>query len=198
MNSESLPTRLILASTSRYRELLLQRLGLPFDCQAPGIDETPEHAEPPASLVSRLAKRKAGAIADKYPDAVVIGSDQIAILNEQILGKPGNHPGAVAQLTACSGQSVRFLTSVSVQFQSKNFSEQYTDTTEVWFRSLTSAEIESYLRREQAYDCAGSFKSESLGVTLFDQIICNDPTALIGLPLIRTAAMLRRVGFQLP
>lgn len=154
--------------------------------------------ESPAGLVARLATQKAGSVADKFPAAVVIGSDQIAVLNGEILGKPGNHQAAVSQLRACSGQTVKFLTSVSVQLQANQFSELHTDITRVSFRNLSDDEIESYLQREKPYDCAGSFKSESLGVTLFEQIVSEDPTALIGLPLIRTAAMLRRAGFQLP
>ncbi len=197
MNIESLPERLILASTSKYRQLLLQRLGLPFACKAPGTDETPMAGESPADLVARLAMQKARSVADKFPAAVVIGSDQIAVLNGEILGKPGNHQVAVGQLRACSGQTVKFLTAVSVQLQASQFSELHTDITRVSFRNLTDDEIESYLQREKPYDCAGSFKSESLGVTLFEQIVSEDPTALIGLPLIHTAAMLRRAGFQL-
>jgi len=154
--------------------------------------------ESPADLVARLAMQKARSVADKFPAAVVIGSDQIAVLNGEILGKPGNHQVAVGQLRACSGQTVKFLTAVSVQLQASQFSELQTDITRVSFRNLTDDEIESYLQREKPYDCAGSFRSESLGVTLFEQIVSEDPTALIGLPLIHTAAMLRRAGFQLP
>ncbi len=198
MNDESLPERLILASSSKYRRMLLQRLHLPFDCETPGTDESPLSGEPPGELVSRLASQKASVIADKHPTAVVIGSDQIAVLNDEILGKPGNHRSAVKQLLSCSGQTVKFLTSVSVQFPAGGFNESHTDVTRVCFRKLTEAEIESYLQREKPYDCAGSFKAESLGVTLFERILSEDPTALIGLPLIRTAAMLRRAGFRLP
>jgi septum formation protein len=198
MNDESLPERLILASTSKYREMLLQRLDLAFDCISPGTDETALEGESPNALVSRLASQKARAVASKFPTAAVIGSDQMAVLNGEILGKPGNHQAAVEQLRSCSGQTVEFLTAVSVQHVTNAFNESYTDVTRVCFRSLMETEIESYLRREKPYDCAGSFKSESLGVTLFENITSTDPTALIGLPLIRTAAMLRRVGFGLP
>jgi len=198
MNDESLPERLILASTSKYREMLLQRLDLPFDCISPGTDETPLEGETPNALVSRLASLKAKAVASKFPTAVVIGSDQMAVLNGEILGKPGNHQVALDQLRLCSGQTVEFLTAVSVQYVTNAFNESYTDVTKVCFRPLLETEIESYLRREKPYDCAGSFKSESLGVTLFENITSKDPTALIGLPLIHTAAMLRRVGFGLP
>jgi septum formation protein len=198
MNNESLPERLILASTSKYRKLLLQRLGLPFDCKAPETDETPFAGEAPSELVTRLAAQKAKSVADKYPAAVIIGSDQLAVLNGEILGKPGLHQAAVDQLRACSGQAVEFLTAVSVQIQATNFYEQYLDLTQVCFRTLEDKEIESYLQREKPYDCVGSFKSESLGVTLFERITSDDPTALIGLPLIRTAKMLRSAGFNLP
>ena len=198
MNSESLPDSLILASTSKYRKLLLERLDLSFDCIAPATDESPIADEAPGSLVIRLAFQKAKAVSNQYPAAVVIGSDQVAVLGDQVLGKPGNHQTALKQLHACSSQTVEFLTSVSVQQKVKNFSEQYTDVTRVRFRKLTNTEIESYLRREMPYDCAGSFKSESLGVTLFEQVITDDPTALIGLPLIHTSALLRMAGFKLP
>lgn len=198
MNSASLPERLILASTSKYRRLLLQRLGLPFECMAPETDETPYTGEAQSALVTRLATQKAKSIAGKYPLAVVIGSDQLAQLNGEILGKPGYHEAAVEQLKACSGQTVEFLTAVCVQFQANNFNQQYLDITRVCFRELGSEEIESYLQREKPYDCAGSFKSEALGITLFERIISDDPTALIGLPLIRTAKLLRFAGFNLP
>ncbi len=198
MNNESLPVSLILASTSKYRKLLLQRLGLPFDCVAPDTDETPGAGESPLSLVTRLAAQKAKSVADKNPAAVVIGSDQLAVLDGQIMGKPGGHQAALKQLSSCSGQSVEFLTAVSVQCRKNGFCEHYTDVTRVCFRKLDIEEIESYLEREKPYDCAGSFKSESLGVVLFDRIVNEDPSALIGLPLIRTAAILRRAGFKLP
>ncbi len=198
MNNESLTVSLILASTSKYRKLLLQRLGLPFDCVAPDTDETPGAGESPLSLVTRLATQKARSVADKNPTAVVIGSDQLAVLDGQIMGKPGGYQAALKQLSSCSGQSVEFLTAVSAQCRESGFCEQYTDVTRVCFRKLDIEEIESYLEREKPYDCAGSFKSESLGVVLFDRIINEDPSALIGLPLIRTAAILRRAGFKLP
>jgi len=198
MNSESLPERLILASTSKYRQMLLQRLDLPFDCEAPGTDETPLSGETPTELVSRLATQKASAVAGNHPTAVVIGSDQMAVLNGEILGKPGDHQSAVQQLSSCSGQIVKFLTAVSIQHLAAGLSETFLDVTLVCFRDLTKMEIESYLQREKPYDCAGSFKSESLGVTLFERITSEDPTALIGLPLIQTAQLLRQAGFHLP
>ena len=197
MNSESLPERLILASTSKYRKLLLQRLGIPFECKSPDTDETPNIGETPHSLVTRLATLKAASVAKGHPFSVVIGSDQLAVLDDEVLGKPGNHQCAVQQLSACSGNTVSFLTAVSIQCVSSGFEECYTDTTDVHFRNLAIEEIESYLKREQPYDCAGSFKSESQGIVLFDRIDNQDPSALIGLPLIRTAAMLRRAGIQI-
>jgi septum formation protein len=178
--------------------MLLQRLGLHFECHSPEIDETVSENEAPAELVSRLAVQKAKVISDKHPQAVVIGSDQIAIFKGRIIGKPGSYPAALEQLTAFSGNKIEFLTAVSVQSAENNFTEQYTDTTRVAFRTLQRGEIERYLDREKPFDCAGSFKAESLGIVLFEQISSEDPTALIGLPLIRTSQMLRRAGLQLP
>jgi septum formation protein len=198
MNSESLPAKLILASTSKYRKLLLQRLALAFDCYAPDTDETPDPGESPSGLVSRLATEKALSVSKDYPEAIVIGSDQLAVLDGQIIGKPGNHQAALRQLKACSSRSVIFLTAVAVTCRASGFREQYTDTTTVDFRSLETEEIETYLEKEKPYDCAGSFKSESLGVVLFERINTEDPSALIGLPLIQTSAMLRRAGLPLP
>ena len=198
MNNESLPERLILASTSKYRKLLLRRLGLPFDCVSPETDEIPLKDELPSNLVSRLASLKAGSVALMYPDAVVIGSDQLAVLDSKIMAKPGTHAEASKQLSTCSGQRVEFLTAVTVKCQQSGFCEQFTDLTRVCFRELRSDEIESYLRKEKPYDCAGSFKSEALGIVLFDRVITEDPSALIGLPLIHTAALLRSAGFKLP
>jgi septum formation protein len=198
MNIESLPARLILASSSKYRKLQLQRFGISFDCEAPQIDETALNNESPHELVGRLALKKAEAVSRQYPQSVVIGSDQIALFDGQIIGKPGNHQTALKQLKSFSGQVVEFLTSVSVLCRESGFSEQYTDCTRVCFRSLQDEEIERYLQQEKPYDCAGAFKAESLGIVLFDRIISEDPTALIGLPLIRTAAMLRSAGLPLP
>jgi septum formation protein len=198
MNSESLSTRLILASSSKYRKKLLQRLSLPFECQSPRTDETALADELPGSLVQRLAVQKAVSVAGEHPSAIVIGSDQVAVFNGQIIGKPGDHQTALEQLTSFSGQVVEFLTAVSVQCLGNGFSETHTDCTRVCFRDLQGEEIERYLQQEKPYDCAGSFKSESLGIVLFERISSEDPTALIGLPLIRTAAMLRKAGLQLP
>jgi len=198
MNSESLSSRLILASSSKYRKILLNRFGIPFECQSPEIDETAHNHESPFELVERLAAEKAEAINRAHPRAIVIGSDQLAVFNGQIIGKPGTHQAALEQLTSFSGQVVEFLTAVSVQSMENSFKEQYTDRTRVCFRTLQADEIERYLEKEKPFDCAGAFKAESLGITLFERISCEDPTALIGLPLIRTAAMLRRAGLQLP
>lgn len=188
--------RVILASTSRYRRELLARLGLDFDCVAPGVDEHPEPDEPVPDMAHRLARAKAEAVALRHPEAVVIGSDQAAELDGQPLGKPGEHARAVEQLRACSGRAVRFHTAVCVAAPNRRI--EFVDLTCVRFRTLTEAEIQRYLRRETPYDCAGSFKSEGLGATLFEAIENRDPTALIGLPLIALAAALRGCGYALP
>jgi septum formation protein len=198
MNNESLPARLILASSSKYRKLQLQRFGIPFDCESPEIDETALNNESPLELVGRLAVKKAEAVSRQYPQAVVVGSDQIAVFDGQVIGKPGTHQAARKQLSSFSGQVVEFLTAISVLCRESDFSEQYTDCTRVCFRTLQDEEIERYLQQEKPYDCAGAFKAESLGIVLFERIISEDPTALIGLPLIRTAAMLRSAGLPLP
>jgi len=198
MNSESPPRRLILASTSKYRKLLLQRLALPFECQAPQTDESAGSDEAPADLASRLASQKATAVANENPAAIVIGADQLAVFDGQIIGKPGNHEAALQQLSSFSGRSIDFLTAVTVLCREKEFSEQYTDRTRVRFRTLQHVEIERYLRREKPYDCTGACKVESLGIVLFESVISDDPTALTGLPLIQTAAMLRKAGLSVP
>lgn len=198
MNNKSLPDTLILASGSKYRKMLLQRLGKSFQCRAPDIDESAYQEESPNDLVMRLAQQKASAIATHHPGAIVIGSDQLAVFNNRVIGKPGNHAAAASQLKQFSGQVIEFLTAVSVKCEENRFSEQHLDVTRVFFRSLRSDEIERYLQQEEPYDCAGSFKAESLGIVLFEKIISEDPTALIGLPLIRTSAMLRRAGLELP
>ena len=189
---------LILASSSKYRKMLLQRFAIPFDCYSPEIDETAHNNESPYDLVARLAMQKAETVSREHPKAVVIGSDQMAIFDGQLIGKPGNYQLALEQLTSFSGQVVEFLTSVSVQSRGSNFVEQHTDCTRVCFRNLQQEEIKRYLVAEKPFDCAGAFKAESMGIVLFERIISDDPTALIGLPLIRTAAMLRRAGLQLP
>jgi len=178
--------------------MLLRRLAIPYECVIPAIDETRKDNETPFELVVRLACEKAGAVSNEKPRAIVIGSDQIAIFDGQIIGKPGSHQVAVEQLMSFSGQVVEFLTAVSVQHRAGNFEEQHIDSTRVRFRPLQAEEIERYLETEKPYDCAGAFKAESLGIALFESISSEDPTALIGLPLIRTAAMLRSAGLRLP
>ena len=189
---------LVLGSTSRYRRELLTRLGLPFTTEAPGVDETPQKGESPRDLAVRLALAKARDVARRHPQAIVIGSDQVADLAGQPLGKPGNHERAVAQLRAMRGQTVIFQTAVSVVCQATGFKQSDLAAVEVRFRALEDDEIERYLRAEQPYDCAGSAKSEGLGIALLDAILSDDPTALSGLPLIRTARLLRAAGLRLP
>ena len=188
---------LILGSTSRYRRELLQRLRVPFDVVSPDVDETPLPGEAPQALATRLALAKAKAVAALHPNAVVIGSDQVADLNGEPLGKPGTHERAVVQLKRMRGQTVIFQTAVSVVCQASGFEKTELAQIKVRFRELSDAEIEAYLRAEEPYDCAGSAKSEGLGIALLDAIDNDDPTALIGLPMIRTARLLRAAGIDL-
>ncbi len=187
---------LILGSTSRYRRELLERLRLPFEVRSPDVDETPLPGEPPAALAQRLALAKARAVSAAYPDAVVIGSDQVADLDGEPVGKPGTHAGAVAQLRAMRGRSVVFQTAVAVVRASTGYVGTALAPVTVRFRVLSDAEIEHYLRTEQPYDCAGSAKCETLGIALLEAIDSDDPTALVGLPLIRTSALLRAAGID--
>ena len=196
--SPPLVRTLVLGSTSRYRRELLQRLGLPFTVAAPDVDETPLQGEAPRALALRLALAKAHAVAAQHPDAVVIGSDQVADLHGQPLGKPGTHERASAQLQRMSGETVIFQTAVAVVCAATGFEQVDLAPVEVRFRTLTGDEIERYLHAEQPYDCAGSAKSEGLGIALLDAIRSDDPTALVGLPLIRTCRMLRAAGLTLP
>ena len=189
--------RLILGSTSRYRRELLQRLQIPFEVVTPDVDETPLPGEIPSVLAVRLALAKARAVAAAVPDAVVIGSDQVADLHGQPLGKPGTHERAVAQLRQMRGQTVIFQTAVAVVCIASGFEQSSLAAVKVTFRDLTDDEIESYLRAEQPYDCAGSAKSEGLGIALLSSIESDDPTALVGLPLIRTCNMIRAAGITL-
>jgi len=188
--------RLILASTSRYRRELLARLRLPFEVVAPYVDEAPQPGEAPAALAQRLALAKARAVAALHPDAVVIGSDQVADLDGTPIGKPGTHDRAVEQLHQMSGRSVVFQTAVAVVCAARGFAAATLVPVTVRFRHLDDAEIEHYLQNEQPYDCAGSARSESLGIALLDAIESDDPTALVGLPLIRTSALLREAGID--
>ncbi len=189
--------RLVLGSTSRYRRELLSRLHVPFDVAAPDVDETPLAGEAPAALARRLAEAKARAVAHRHPQAVVIGSDQVADLEGEPLGKPGTHANAVAQLRRMSGRSVVFQTALSVVCEATGFAQHDLAPVRVRFRELDDHEIEAYLRAEQPYDCAGSAKSEGLGIALLESIDSDDPTALVGLPLIRTCRMLRAAGLRL-
>jgi septum formation protein len=189
--------KLILGSTSAYRRELLSRLQVPFSVESPHVDETPLPGEHPAALARRLALTKAQAVARRFPDCVVIGSDQVADLDGLALGKPGTHERAVAQLRQMRGKTVIFQTAVAVVCQQNGFCQQGLAPVKVTFRALDDDEIETYLRSEQPYDCAGSAKSEGLGITLLQSIENDDPTALIGLPLIRTSQMLRAVGIPL-
>lgn len=189
--------RLLLASTSRYRRDLLARLGLPFECLAPGVDETPSSDESPEALALRLARAKATAIATVLnAPALVVGSDQCLALDGRILGKPGTIEAACSQLAASSGREVRFLTAVAIRRTTDGREETHVDATVVTFRRLDPDTIRRYVTREQPLDCAGSFKSEGLGIALFERIRSEDPTALIGLPLIATARMLRELGLD--
>ena len=189
---------LILGSSSAYRRELLSRLRLPFEVVAPLVDETPLQGELPKDLALRLARAKAGAVAQLHPDTVVIGSDQVADLHGEPLGKPGNHARAVVQLQKMRGHQVVFQTAVSVVCHATGFAQTELASVKVQFRHLSDAEIERYLLAEQPYDCAGSAKSEGLGITLLDAIESDDPTALVGLPLIRTCQLLRLAGIQIP
>ena len=194
--SESTLRKLVLGSTSPYRRELLQRLRVPFEVAAPDVDETPLAAETPRQLACRLALAKARAVAAHFPACVVIGSDQVADLDGQALGKPGNHARAVAQLQQMRGQTVIFQTAVAVVCQDSGFAQTDLAAVKVTFRQLSDTEIETYLRAEQPYDCAGSAKSEGLGIALLAAIDNDDPTALVGLPLIRTCRMIQAAGVR--
>lgn len=187
---------LVLASTSPYRQELLTRLGLPFETASPEIDESRHEGEDPEEFVQRLSLAKAKAVAGKYPDALIIGSDQVATLDDTILGKPGTHERAMKQLKAASGRSVTFLTGLSLYDSATGRSHTVCEPFRVKFRHLTEEEIDDYLRREEPYDCAGSFKSEGLGIALFSLTDGEDPNSLIGLPLIQLVSMLLENGIH--
>lgn len=196
IDSLALP-RLVLGSSSPYRRELLARLGQPFETRSPDVDETPQPGEAPLRLAQRLAMVKALAVANGFDeDVVVIGSDQVADLAGQSLGKPGSHAAAVAQLQALRGQVARFHTAVCVARPRTGRVLQAVDTVTVAFRPLSDEDIDTYLRREQPYDCAGSAKCEGLGIVLLDRIESNDPTSLVGLPMIVTSRLLREVGWD--
>jgi len=185
---------LILASTSRYRRALLQRLGLPFNAVAPGVDETALPGERPSATALRLAEAKARSVAAAHADALIIGSDQVADCEGQPIGKPGDHEAAVAMLTALAGKTVVFHTGLALLDAKSGCCATTMVDVRSTFRRLSAAEIGRYLAREQPYDCAGAVKSEGLGIALFESIASDDPTALIGLPLIRLVSMLREAG----
>ena len=195
--SELTQRKLILGSTSPYRRELMARLRIPFDIVAPDVDETPHDAGTPKQLACRLAMAKARAVAAQFPSDVVIGSDQVADLDGQSLGKPGNHARAVAQLQLMRGKTVIFQTAVAVVCQDAKFAQMDLAQVKVKFRDLTDAEIEAYLLAETPYDCAGSAKSEGLGIALLESIENDDPTALVGLPMIRTCRMIQAAGIKL-
>ena len=191
------PRKVVLGSTSRYRKELLERLRIPFEVTPPQVDETPLTGESPRNLALRLALAKARAVAAMHPESVVIGSDQVADLAGQPLGKPGEHARAVQQLRQMRGQTVVFQTALAVVCLASGFEKVDLAEVKVVFRDLSDEEIESYLQAEKPYDCAGSAKSEGLGIALLESIDNDDPTALVGLPLIRTARLLRQAGVKL-
>jgi MAF protein len=189
---------LVLASTSPFRKALLERLGIAFDSFSPDVDETRQHAENPESLVRRLSESKARAAGDAWPDALIIGSDQVAVCGEDVLGKPGNHANACEQLARLSGQRVSFYTGLCL-FDARSGSVQVDVVPyHVTFRSLSAEQIDRYLHHDRPYNCAGSFKSEGLGISLFESMQGEDPNALVGLPLIRLVTWLNQAGIAVP
>lgn len=187
---------LVLASTSIYRKELLGRLGLPFITATPDVDETPFSGEPPQQLVRRLAEAKARAVSTRHPGALIIGSDQVAVIDGHIVGKPGDHARAAAQLRMASGRRLEFLTGLCLLNTTTDRAQVDMVAFGVVFRTLDDEQIERYLSREQPYHCAGSFKSEKLGIALCERFDGDDPTALIGLPLIRLVRMLEAEGIM--
>ena len=190
--------RLVLASTSQYRRQLLERFGVRFTVAAPDVDESPLPGETPIDLVSRLAREKAEAVAHRHRGSLIVGSDQLAVLGKEIIGKPGNPERCVEQLRSFSGQRLTFYTAVHVAYSDTGTNEGHLDVTTVHFRKLSHEEIDRYVARDRPVSSAGSFKVEALGITLFERVESEDPTALIGLPLIWLSGALRRAGFQLP
>ena len=185
---------LVLASTSAYRRTLLERLGMPFFTASPQVDETRGANERPEALVARLAESKARAVAEAHPGALIIGSDQVAVIDGEILGKPGGRQQAIDQLTRASGKTVTFYTGLCLLDASTGRARTVCEPFRVCFRSLTPTQIAGYVDREQPFDCAGSFKSEGLGIALFERLVGDDPSALIGLPLIRLLDLLHAEG----
>lgn len=186
--------QLILGSSSPFRAELLTKLGLPFDAVSPDIDEQALPREQAVQLVQRLSEQKAHAIASDYPNALIIGSDQVAVLDGIILGKPGNHENAVSQLQAASGKTVQFLTGLALLNSQNGEMQSLVEPFEVSFKQLSFEQIDFYLKQEQPYQCAGSFKSEGFGISLFSKLKGDDPNTLIGLPLIRLIALLQAQG----
>jgi len=189
---------LILASTSRYRRSLLERIAPPFEAVSPAVDEAPLAGEVPRARAMRLSLAKARAVAERHPNAIVIGSDQVAALGERVLDKPGSEAVCREQLRALSGNTAHFFTGCAVLGLEAGLSYEHLDTTTVTFRELADTEIHRYVSREQPFDCAGGFKVEALGITLFERVESADPTALIGLPLIWVAIALRKAGYLMP
>lgn len=193
----SQPQTLVLGSTSPFRKAILEKLGVPFITDKPEVDESPLENESPQQLVARLSEAKAEAVAGKYANALVIGSDQVAVIDGHILGKPGTHENAIAQLRNASGKTVTFYTGLCLLNSETRRKQLEVVPFNVVFRELTDTQIENYLKKEQPYNCAGSFKSEALGITLFDKLEGDDPNTLIGLPLIRLARMLENEDFPI-
>jgi septum formation protein len=198
MSLQSHQTKIILASSSPYRKLLLERLGIPFDTFAPNVDETPRPGEKPPGLVTRLAREKGRDVADRFPDALVIGSDQLAECDGEVVGKPGTPENAILQLGRFSGRTVEFHTAVSVMCSGSGYLFERNVITHVQFRILEESEIRRYVHADKPLDCAGSFKSEALGISLLNSMTSRDPTAIIGLPLIALSKGLRDAGINLP
>ncbi len=190
--------KLILGSTSPFRKVLLKKLGLSFTSDAPDIDETRQTGEQPQQFVQRLALEKAQAVAERHSNALVIGSDQVACIGDDILGKPGNRERAIAQLTQAAGKRVSFYTGLCLLNSDSGESQIICEPFHVHFRDLSPAQIERYLDAEEPYNCAGSFKSEGLGISMFKRLEGDDPNALIGLPLIRLITMLEHAGISVP
>lgn len=190
--------QIVLASTSPYRKQLLQKLGLPFQSDSPNVDETPLPGESPQQLVERLSRLKVKAVSEQYADALIIGSDQVATFAGKILGKPGTHEKAVLQLNEMSGQSVTFYTGLCLYNAQTGHEQLSCIPFTVHFKSLDKDRIERYLRKEQPYNCAGSFKSEGLGIALFEKLEGDDPNTLVGLPLIELVRMLEKEGIIVP
>jgi septum formation protein len=194
----SSPRPLVLASTSRYRAGLLQRFGLPFDRHNPAVDESERAGEAPRSRALRLAEAKAEAVAAQFPSAIIIGGDQVPATSTTILNKPGNEANCREQLKLLSGSTAEFYTACTLRCLEAGVKLSHVDTTAVKLRPLSDPEIDRYIARERPFDCAGGFKAEALGITLFERIDTEDPTAIIGLPLIWLAGALRSVGFAVP